>query len=86
MQTLPTTAKFAIRKNFGNCVYGNPRRYYEIFDQEMNYLGYIQDNYAGENFLGGRPELKIIRYENSKGIREYKKSIKGDVEFKNEGL
>lgn len=87
MQTLPTTAKFAISKNFYNDVNGNPRIFFEIFDKDMNYLGFIQDNYAGTNFLGGRPDLSIIRYEYSKsGIRDYKKSLKGDIEFKNERL
>lgn len=86
LATLPTTAKFCICKNFYNDVNGNPRRYFEIFDENMNYLGYIQDNYAGENFLGGT-EVKVIRYEYCKtGIRDYKKELKGDVEFKNERL
>lgn len=80
----PENAKFYITKNFYNDVYGNPRKFYEIYDQEMNYLGYCQDNYAGENFCGGR-NLKRIDYILIKGgFRDYKKRIKNDTEFKNQ--
>lgn len=87
MQTIPTTAKFFIEKNFYNDVNGNPRIFFELYDENMKYLGYLQDNYAGQNFLSNRVIYKIgatvfIRG----GYRSYMKSIKNDTEFQNKGL
>jgi len=85
-EQIPQLAKFYITKDFGHDANGNPRRYYEIFDSEMNLLGYCEDNYAGENFTYGRSELKRISYDNLKGIKDYKNKLKSLTLFKNESL
>lgn len=87
MQAIPTNAKFFIEKNFYNDVNGNPRIFFELYDENMKYLGYCQDNYAGQNFLSNRAIYKVgatvfIRG----GYRKYIKSIKNDIEFENKGL
>ena len=87
MQVIPTTAKFYICKNFYNDINGNPRIFFEFYDSEMQYLGYCQDNYAGENFTYGRNLKKIGSTVFVRGgYRSYMKSIKNDTEFKNEML
>lgn len=87
MQTIPTTASFYIEKNFYNDVNGNPRIFFEMYDNQMNYLGYCQDNYAGNNFNVGRNIRKVGSTNFSRGgYRNYVKNLKNDVQFKNEGL
>lgn len=87
MQEIPTIAKFYIAKNFYNDINGNPRKFYEMYDEEMQYLGYCTDNYAGENFTYGRNLKKIGATVFSRGgYRSYLKSIKNDIQFKNECL
>jgi hypothetical protein len=87
MQAIPNTAKFYITKNFYNDINGNPRKFYELYDAEINYLGYCKDNYAGENFTYGRDLKKIGKTVlNRGGYREYIKGLKSCTEFKNEGL
>lgn len=87
MQAIPNEAKFFIEKNFYNDVYGSPRIFFELYDENMKYLGYVQDNYAGQNFLSNRAIYKVgstifVRG----GYRKYMKSIKSDTEFENKGL
>jgi hypothetical protein len=83
MQTIPTTAKFYITKNFYNDVNGNPRIFFELYDTEMNYLGYCKDNYNGENFTYGRNLKRIDNIFIRGGYRSYIKSIKNDIQFRN---
>lgn len=64
-----------------NNIFGNPNRIYLIYDTKMNYLGWIDEGYAGTNFMMGRkvkelPSIKVT------GTRDYKNG----TEFKNEGL
>lgn len=87
MQIIPTTAKFYITKNFYNDINGNPRKFYELYDENMKYLGYCQDNYAGNNFTYGRDLRKIGSTVYIRGgYRSYTKSIKKDIQFRNECL
>lgn len=87
MQVIPTTAKFFIEKNFYNDVNGNPRVFFELYDENMSYLGYVQDNYAGQNFLSNRVIYKIGSTVFVRGgYRSYMKSIKSDIQFRNECL
>ena len=86
MTTIPTTAKFYIEKNFYNDVNGNPRIFFEMYDSEMNYLGYCQDNYAGTNFNVGRDIRKVSSSLVRGGYRSYTASIKNDTQFENKGL
>ena len=82
LQALPENARFYIEKNFYNDVNGNPRIYFEIYDENMNFLGFCQDNYAGTNFCYGR-DIKRVSYQKASGIRQYKQSLKGCIEFEN---
>ena len=84
MQTIPTSAKFYITKNFYNDINGNPRRFFELYDSKMNYLGYCEDNYDGENFTYGRDLKRVGNILSKSGYRQYKASIKNDIQFKNE--
>ena len=84
MQTIPTSAKFYITKNFYNDINGNPRRFFELYDSEMNYLGYCEDNYAGENFCIGRNLKRIDNILLKSGYRQYKSRLTYDTQFKNE--
>ena len=90
MKTLskfPENAKFYIVKNFYNDTNGNPRIFYEIYDNDMSYLGYCEDNYAGTNFCTGRNLKKIGSTIFCRGrYRIYIKSIKNDTKFINESL
>ena len=87
MQVIPESAKFFIEKNFYNDVNGNSRIFFELYDSNMNYLGYCQDNYSGQNFIYGRNIRKVGSTVFMRGgYRKYVKTLKGDIEFKNQGL
>lgn len=87
MQVIPESTKFFIEKNFYNDVNGNPRIFFELYDSEMKYLGYCQDNYSGQNFLSNRNIRKVGSTVFSRGgYRNYVKTLKNDIEFKNQGL
>lgn len=84
-QTIPAEAVFYAKKNFYNDVNGNPRIFYPLFDKDMKYLGDVEDNHAGTNFLSGRKLRYLNLYQGKQhGIRAYKKQI--PQLFKNEGL
>jgi len=64
-----------------NNIFGNPNRIFLIYDVKMNYLGWMDEGYAGENFTYGR-KVKFLPPVKVTGTRDYKNG----TEFKNEGL
>jgi len=85
LATIPTTAVFYAKKNFHNNHYGNPRIFYPLYDKDMNYLGDVEDNYAGINFTSGRKLQYLNLFQGKQsGIREYK--LKIPQLFENKGI
>lgn len=53
-----------------NDINGNPNRIFLIYDAKMNYLGWIDDGYAGENWMLGRNIKRLPSIDASP--RQYK--------------
>ena len=66
-----------------NDIYGNPTRFFQIYDRKGQYLGWIDDGYCGENFKLGRKVTWLS--DRPMKIRESKR-LKVGTQFENKGI